>query len=78
MRSKRESSVGARLMLSTTERFGSYFEQIGFADASTDVRAFREQMMPALATETVCCSIVSRSTALGALRRPRALSLGYR
>ena len=32
---------------------------IGFAAARIDVRAFSEQMMPALATEMVCCSMAS-------------------
>ena len=39
-------------MLSTTERFGSYLESIGLAEASTHVRALSEQMIPAFATET--------------------------
>ena len=30
-----------------------------YEDAYTDVRALREQMMPAFATEMVCCSIAS-------------------
>ena len=47
------------MMLSTTERFGSYFESIGLAEASTEVRELSEQMIPALAIETVCCSIAS-------------------
>lgn len=43
-------------MLSTTDFFGLYFESIGFAEASTLVRAFSVVMMPALATDIVCCS----------------------
>ena len=46
-------------MLSTTERAGLYRDSTGFADASTAVRALRVQMMPALAMDTVCCSMTS-------------------
>lgn len=48
-------------MLSTTESFGLYFDSMGFAAAKIAVRALRVQMMPALATDTVCCSIASCS-----------------
>jgi hypothetical protein len=34
----------------------SYLEPTGFAAARIDVRAFSVVMMPALATDTVCCS----------------------
>ena len=47
------------MILSTTESFGSYFELTGFAAARTAVLAFKVQIMPALATETVYCSIAS-------------------
>ena len=46
-------------MLSTTDIFGSYLELIGFAAAKMAVLALREQMIPALATDTVCYSIAS-------------------
>lgn len=46
-------------MLSMTDSFGSYFEFIGFAAAKMAVLAFREQMIPALATETVYYSMAS-------------------
>lgn len=46
-------------MFSTTESFGSYFELIGLAAARMAVLAFKVQMIPALATDTVCCSIAS-------------------
>jgi len=46
-------------MFSTTDFLGLYFESIGFAAARTAVLALRVQMIPALATETVCCSIAS-------------------
>lgn len=39
-------------MFSTTDCVGSYLELMGLAEARTAVRALREQMMPALATET--------------------------
>jgi hypothetical protein len=38
----------------------SYRDSTGLADARIDVRAFSEQMMPAFATEIVCCSITCR------------------
>jgi hypothetical protein len=50
-------SVGGRSMLRVTGRFTSYFDPTGLAAARTDVRAFRVVMMPALAIETVCCSL---------------------
>ncbi len=37
---------------------------LGLAAASTDVRALSWQMMPALAIDSVCCSITSCSTDL--------------
>ena len=44
-------------MLSTTVMLGSYLDLTGFADANTEVRALSVAMMPAFATDTVCCSI---------------------
>ena len=61
MRSKRDSRDGGRLMLSTIDWRGSYREDLGFAAARTEVRAFNVAMIPAFATETVCCSITSCS-----------------
>eukprot|EP00982_Pelagococcus_subviridis_P008479 30845-Pelagococcus_subviridis.AAC.14 len=58
IRSNRDRSVGGRSMFSTTDMFGLYRDPIGFADASTEVRAFNTAMIPALAMDT---------------RRPRAL-----
>jgi len=46
-------------MLSTTESLGSYLEFTGFAAAKIAVREFSEQIIPALATETVCYSMAS-------------------
>lgn len=46
-------------MFSTTDIFGSYLELIGFAAAKMAVLAFKEHMIPALATDTVCYSIAS-------------------
>jgi len=45
-------------MFLTIDFFGSYFESIGLAEARTDVRALRVVMIPAFATETVCCSFI--------------------
>jgi hypothetical protein len=46
--------VGGRLMFSDTERWGLYRLPIGLAQAQTEVLAFRVEMRPALATDTVC------------------------
>jgi hypothetical protein len=46
-------------MLSTTDSLGSYFEFTGLAAARIAVLALRVQMIPALATETVYCSMAS-------------------
>jgi len=46
-------------MFSTTDNFGSYFEFTGFAAARIAVLAFKVQIIPALATDTVYCSIAS-------------------
>jgi len=40
-----------------TGRLTSYFDPTGLAAAKRDVRALRVVMMPALAIETVCCSL---------------------
>jgi hypothetical protein len=49
-------------MFSTTLRFGLYRDSFGFAEARMDVRLFRVAMIPALAIETVCCSMASCNT----------------
>ena len=46
-------------MFSTTESLGSYFELIGLAAARMAVLEFKVQIIPALATETVCYSMAS-------------------
>jgi len=46
-------------MFSTTDFLGSYLEPIGLAAAKIAVLALRVQIIPALATETDCCSIAS-------------------
>jgi len=46
-------------MFSTTDFLGLYLESIGFAAAKTAVLALSVQMIPALATDTVYCSIAS-------------------
>jgi hypothetical protein len=51
--------VGGSLILSTTDSLGSYLDLTGLAAARMAVRAFNVQMMPALATDTVYCSIAS-------------------
>ena len=43
-------------MFSTTVARSSHWDMRGLAAARTEVRALREQMMPALAMERVCCS----------------------
>ena len=54
-----ESRVGGSLMLLITDNFGLYLESTGFAAAKIAVLAFNVQMIPALATDTVYCSIAS-------------------
>mgnify|MGYP006876633378 CR=1 FL=1 len=44
-------------MFSTTDRFISYFERIGFAADKIEVREFNWHTIPAFATEIVCCYI---------------------
>ena len=51
--------MGGNLIFSTTESLASYFELTGFAAAKIAVLAFKVQMIPALATETVYYSIAS-------------------
>lgn len=43
--------------MSITDNLGLYLEPLGFAQASTDVLALSEAIIPAFAIETVCCSI---------------------
>ena len=43
-------------MFSTTVSLLSHWDMRGLAAARIEVRAFREQMMPAFAMESVCCS----------------------
>lgn len=59
MRSNLERRVGGSLIFSTTDNLGSYFDFTGLAAARMAVLAFRVQIIPALATETVYCSMAS-------------------
>lgn len=45
-----------------TDFFGSYFEWMGLAAARIAVLELSWQTIPALAIETVCCSMASNST----------------
>mmetsp|Transcript_6381 Transcript_6381/g.13925 ORF Transcript_6381/g.13925 Transcript_6381/m.13925 type:complete len:253 (-) Transcript_6381:1012-1770(-) len=58
-RSKRERSAAGSWMFSSGVLFVLYREKAGLAAARTDVRALSVVVMPALAIETVCCSITS-------------------
>ena len=51
-----DSSVCGSCMFSTTVILSSHWDIRGLAAARIDVRAFREQMMPAFAMDRVCCS----------------------
>lgn len=51
-----DSNVGGSCMFSTTDSIGLYLLSRGFALARMDVLAFNVQIMPAFATDTVCCS----------------------
>jgi hypothetical protein len=57
--SNRDRIVGGRFKLSMIDLDGLYFDSIGLADANIDVLAFRDVIIPALAMDTVCCSITS-------------------
>ena len=53
-------------MFFMTLREGLYQDLMGLAEARMEVRALRVAMMPALAMEAVCCSMVSwRMTCVG-------------
>jgi hypothetical protein len=56
IKSKRDNRVGGKLTFWTIGNFGFHFEWIGFAAARMDARAFNVAIIPAFATETVCCS----------------------
>ena len=56
-RSKRENSAVGRLMFSPGVFLGLYRPNRGFAAHSSDTRAFSVVWMPALLSDTVCCSI---------------------
>mmetsp|Transcript_63592 Transcript_63592/g.201109 ORF Transcript_63592/g.201109 Transcript_63592/m.201109 type:complete len:286 (-) Transcript_63592:1146-2003(-) len=58
-RSKRERRAAGSAMFSDGVLLRFHREKAGLAAASTAVRAFREVVMPALAMDTVCCSITS-------------------
>ena len=49
-------------MFCGTGKLGLYLLPIGLAEARMDVLALRVVMMPALAIETVCCSMTSCKT----------------
>ena len=59
MRSNLERRVGGNLIFSTTDIFGSYLELTGLAAAKIAVLAFKVQIIPAFATETVYYSMAS-------------------
>jgi len=78
IRSNRDMRVWGSMMFSMMVFFGFHWDSQGLAAASTDVRAFNWQMMPALATDSVCCSITSCSMDLrtkGKIRHYRVLSV---
>jgi hypothetical protein len=51
-----EIKGGGKFTFETTERLSSNLELIGLAQARILVRAFKVVMIPAFATEMVCCS----------------------
>ena len=59
IRSKRDRSAAGRLMFSWGVAEMLYRPYAGFAAASTAVRALSVVVIPALAMDTVCCSITS-------------------
>ncbi len=58
------NKAGGKLIFYTTERFGSYFDKIGFAADNIEVLVFSWQTIPALATDIVCCSIAYNKISL--------------
>jgi hypothetical protein len=64
MRSNLLNNAGGKFIFSTTERFISYLDRIGFAADKIEVREFSWQTIPALATEIVCCYIASSKISL--------------
>jgi hypothetical protein len=60
-KSKRESRAWGRLMFSDGDLRMLYLPYAGLAAARTDVRALSVVVMPALAIDTVCCSITCTS-----------------
>ena len=57
IKSRHES--GRELNVLHNDLFGLYRLSTGLAEARMEVRALRVQMIPALAIDTVCCSITS-------------------
>ena len=55
--SNRERIVGSKSMLSAADRLSSYLPNTGLAAASTAAREFKMVVIPAFATEIVCCSM---------------------
>jgi hypothetical protein len=56
MHSYLDKRGGGRFKLAGTDNFLFHLEPIGFADAQIEVLAFNVVMIPAFATEMVCCS----------------------
>jgi hypothetical protein len=54
-----ETSGGGKFTLSMTDNVSSNLELMGFALAKMEVLAFKVVMIPAFATEIVCCSYVN-------------------
>lgn len=57
----RDIKGGGKLTFCATESFVSNFELIGFAEAKIEVRAFNVVIIPAFATEIVCCSLLLKN-----------------
>ena len=59
MRSNLDNSAAGRLMFLCGVSALLYLPYIGLAAAKTEVLAFNVVVIPALAIDTVCCSITS-------------------
>lgn len=60
VKSNREIKLGGMFKLAETFNLVFHWEPIGLAAARIEVRAFKVAMMPALATEIVCCSYTAQ------------------
>lgn len=59
IKSNLDNKAAGKFIFFCTDYFLLYLPNRGFAAAKIDTLAFNDVVMPALAIETVCCSITS-------------------